>query len=151
MNISLREVTKNDCDLLFEWVNDPVVRENSFNNEFIKYEEHKKWFKEKFNSSSSFIYIALLNDKEIGQIRIDIEGGNGYIDYSIAKEYRCNGYGSRLLIKIFNFIKKSKNVNIKNLIGKVKYNNLASRKSFEKARYRKLEKEKYIKYYMDID
>ena len=150
MDIRFKKAQKKDCDLLFKWANDPVVRKNSFNSEYIKYENHKKWFKNKLNSENSVIYIAILKEKKVGQIRIDIEGDKGYLDYSIAKKFRGNGYGRQLLVKIIYFIKNNNEINIKKLIGKVKYDNIASKKSFEKAEYKKVKKEKCIKYYKKI-
>lgn len=40
----LRKATIADMDLLFEWANDPLVRQNSFTTEKITYEEHQRWF-----------------------------------------------------------------------------------------------------------
>ena len=38
MRLSLREVTAKDMDLLYEWANDPTVRQNAFHTEPIPYE-----------------------------------------------------------------------------------------------------------------
>jgi len=36
--VFLRKATLSDIDLLYEWANDPVVRENSFSTESISYD-----------------------------------------------------------------------------------------------------------------
>ena len=77
--VSLSKIQSQDCDLLFKWVNDPEVRENAFNTSPISYEEHVKWFKNKIDSKTSFIYIARVGNSPIGQIRIDIEFDQGII------------------------------------------------------------------------
>lgn len=51
--ISLREVTEADIGLLYEWINDPVCRKNSFNSHIITLEEHKDWFYRKLQIVSS--------------------------------------------------------------------------------------------------
>lgn len=34
-----------DCDLLFEWANYPMVRQNFFSTKAITYDEHVNWFR----------------------------------------------------------------------------------------------------------
>ncbi len=55
--LSLRQVTKDDVDLLFRWANDPVVRKWSFNKQPITLEEHKCWFREKYNDPNTIMWI----------------------------------------------------------------------------------------------
>lgn len=146
MDIKLRPVIEGDCDLLFTWVNDESVRQNAFNTSKISYEEHKKWFKSKLNSNSSIVYICYLEEKPMGQIRIDIEGNAGVISYSIAREFRGKGYGTEVLKKVVDII-KADNVKVGELIGKVKHSNIPSQRAFEKAGYECLKKHEYIEYY----
>lgn len=150
MDISLRPVKEEDCDLLFNWANDELVRKNSFNTNIITYERHKKWFYDKLNSQQSIIYICCNRKEPIGQIRVDIADSVGIITYSIAREYRGKGYGTQLLIKIVDSIKDS-NIKVDKLIGRVKYDNISSQKAFQKAGYNSMKKEEYIEYYKFID
>ena len=43
-NFYLRDASEADMDLLYKWVNDPVVRQNAFHTEPISYTEHISWF-----------------------------------------------------------------------------------------------------------
>lgn len=150
MKINLRKVTKEDEALLFKWVNDPVVRANSFNNERIAYEEHSKWFKEKINANNCYIYICQINAKPIGQVRIDItEKDIGIINYSIDKEHRGKGYGTEVLRKIKEKLRED-NVQINKLVGRVKYENISSRRAFVKAGYKYIERDDYVEYYINF-
>lgn len=127
---TFRETTEYDCDLLFEWSNDKLVRENSFNGEKIKYSEHIIWFEEKLKSDDSFMYIFQVDSKDVGLIRLDKIDSNIFsINYSISKDDRGKGYGTALL----GFIRGKYSSNL--LIGKVKSSNVASIKAFIKAGY----------------
>jgi spore coat polysaccharide biosynthesis protein SpsF len=150
-DVKLRLAREEDCDLLFKWVNDPDVRKNSFNNKEISYEEHVEWFYRKINSPSSCVFIAY-NGKEnpIGQIRVEIEDNIGIISYSISEPYRGRGYGTELLFKLPEKIKE-KEVCVKILKGKVKKDNLPSRKAFLKAGYEEKDKGNYFEYIKKID
>ena len=44
MQIRQVENGENDCSLIYNLSNDPLVRSNSFNSEPIIYENHVKWF-----------------------------------------------------------------------------------------------------------
>jgi RimJ/RimL family protein N-acetyltransferase len=150
MGFELIPVTEEHCDLLFKWANDETVRKNAFNIRKISYEEHKKWFKNKIESPNTFIYICYINKEiPIGQIRIDIEDGIGIIDYSIDKEYRGQGYGTKLLEEI---VKKLKNEDkgIIMLVGKVKMENIPSQRAFEKAGYRCDKQKDFVEYYFHL-
>ena len=45
--IMLRRCTYSDMDIIYKWINDDEVRNNSFNSDYIEYETHVKWFNEK--------------------------------------------------------------------------------------------------------
>lgn len=146
MSLSLKKVTDEDCSLLFKWTNDIEVRANAFNTKTIKFEEHLKWFNNKINSNICFMFICYDKQLPVGQIRIDIEEDKGIIDYSIDREYRGSGYGTKILGLIEKEIFLS-NIKIFNLIGQVKYSNIGSQKAFEKNYYKKIEKKDFIYYF----
>ena len=105
--IKLKKISFEDIDLMFNWVNDALVRKNSFMKKKIKYSEHKKWFKKKIFSKKSIIFKLLLNNIPIGQIRYEKKNNFYEIDYSIDEAFRNHGFG-RLIIKksIKKFFKK---------------------------------------------
>lgn len=145
MSIQLRKANINDCDLLYYWVNDKEVRNNSFNKEKINYKEHKEWFEDRLYSKRTQIFILEEDELNIGQIRMDIEYLKGIIDYSIDKKYRGQKNGYRIL----NLLEHEIIINwpvIKILEGRVKVNNIPSQKCFEKNGYNKFIKKEYIVY-----
>lgn len=141
----LRDVNKNDCDLLFNWANDELVRKNSFNTEKIKYEKHVEWFKIKLSSHDSYMYILCNKKQDVGIIRVELEGKKGIISYSLNKKYRGLGLSLKMLFLLEHKIIEQ-NVEIDELIGFVKKSNLASQKVFEKLNYIKNIENDYIKY-----
>ncbi|MBO8159076.1 GNAT family N-acetyltransferase [Thermosyntropha sp.] len=149
MDIHFRLVQEEDCDLLYKWANDPVVRENSFNKHFISYDEHKKWFYEKINSPKCLFFIVISFDQPVGQIRLDIEEDTAIINYSVDKNYRGRGYGTQILINIVQVIKEY-NIPVNRIVGKVKLSNIASQKAFKKAGYSEKRFKDYIEYSKDI-
>lgn len=95
----LRNVTSDDCELLFDWVNNPLVRANSVNTELISLDQHSAWFQSKLKDKNTKMYILTDGSHNIGQIRIDWIDGFWSIDYSIDSEFRGKGYG-KLMVKL---------------------------------------------------
>lgn len=125
--IMLRRCTYSDMDIIYKWINDDEVRNNSFNSDYIEYETHVKWFNEKINSNNIYMYIILNNNKEIGTIRLEKHDSKAIISYLISNEYRGKGYGN----KVIDLIKKEAIINnIDILEAIVKKDNIASRKIF---------------------
>ena len=134
----LREVSKNDIDLLYEWANDTSVREAFFCSRQITKEEHEKWFQKVLNSDSIFQYLYYRKNIPIGQIRIEIEQESALISYSIAKEYRGQGYGKRMVEMLEKEVIRN-HPKILELQALVKENNIASKKVFEALGFKKCE------------
>jgi len=94
-NLQFRKFDVNDSQLLWEWVNDPVVRENSFNQGYITWDEHCDWLHRITKRKRTALYIVSLSTGEkVGQIRFEgKEVNNVSIDISIAKEWRGHSLG----------------------------------------------------------
>lgn len=149
MIIYLKEATLEDVDLLFKWVNDESVRKSAFNSKLIAYSEHSEWFNQILQSSDCKIYIGYVDENPIGQIRIDLEDNIAVIDYSVDNRYRGRGYGAILLEALENEISYSLK-QIKLIMGKVKYDNIYSRQTFEKAGYMNKKEMENMLYYKKI-
>ena len=130
--VRLRNVVPEDCRLLWEWANDPEVRKNAFNQDYIKYSTHNDWFNKKLNSHDSFIFIAVdRDDTPVGQVRFDSADESALVDISIDPKKRKLHYGKELLEKgIAMFFNESA---VESIYAYVKLGNTASRKIFENA------------------
>lgn len=125
----LRKAKMEDVDLLFGWVNDKSVRENSFDGHLISYDEHVSWFKRMMDDPDQVQYILMLDDIPVGQIRLCCDKDIAVISYSIAQSQRGKGYGSDIIKLVTEKIKEDR-LDIKKVVGRVKPNNIASVKCF---------------------
>ena len=138
MKECLRRATKEDVDLLFEWVNEPGVRQNSFQMNEISYETHCQWFYSKLKDREVQIYIYEVDDIPIGQIRFELEDRKISIDYSVDVKYRGNGFAGKMITLAEQELKKEK-WKADNIIAEVKKENVSSQKVFLKAGYKRQE------------
>lgn len=143
--MQLRKVTTQDIDILYQWANDVEVRRNAFSTDPIEYSSHVKWFESKLNSSNCEMYILVKDNTPIGQIRLDYCGNLAYIDYSIQKDFRNQGYGSLILNLVEDKIIDNKYDNIV-LVALVKKHNLASCERFIQNGYDTTEYSDYFEF-----
>lgn len=129
-----RKAIEPDIKLLFDWVNDLDVRQNAINTELITWECHQKWFQNRLGSSTSKIFIFLIDEQPIGQVRFEFEKNHWLIDYSIDKLYRGKGFGKAMLKEILSYFKTSEPI-----IAYVRIENIASAKIFNSLGFKKAE------------
>lgn len=139
MNVYLREVTERDKDLLFRWANDEEVRKKSFSSEKITYEEHCAWFDKMMHNEQILQWILQADEQSVGQIRLTLKGETAEVGYSICEERRGEGFG-RLILRLAAQRVKGEFPDIKRITAKVKPDNLASLKAFERNGYKVLYK-----------
>jgi RimJ/RimL family protein N-acetyltransferase len=138
--MKLRKATFNDWKVLLDWRNDPLTRKNSFTQEIIKEENHKKWFKKNLIGETSNLFILETETNEpVGTIRSDKTDNNSYLlSWNISPHHRKKGYGSLIL-----------NLFLQNKIGiftaEIKSENLASIKMVEKNGFKRVNEQTYIK------
>jgi len=132
--IYLRKATMQDMDLIYEWANDSVVRINSFNSAPIQYNTHVKWYNRVMSDESVLQFILMDEQIPVGQIRLNIDGDEAEIGYSIASDYRGKGYGHKILQLVVDEVKE-KYPDIKCLVAKVKPDNKTSSRLFEHEGY----------------
>ena len=145
--VYLRKAGWADVDLLFEWANDREVRNNSFNTIDIIYDDHKQWFENCMLNKDVDIYICCLDDDSVGQIRLNYNDKNAVISYSIAKQFRGQGFG-RTIIKLIEAEVVINHLDIMFLSGSVKSENIASQRIFEENGFEKEFAEDGNKYFI---
>lgn len=138
--MKLRKATFNDWEILLDWRNDPLTRKNSFTQEIIKEENHKKWLRKNLIDETSNLFILETETNEsVGTIRVDETGINSYLlSWNVSPNHRKKGYGS-LILSLF----------LQNRVGtftaEIKPENLASIKMVEKNGFKKINEQTYIK------
>jgi len=96
--IRLRHVREMDKRLLWEWANDPDVREVSFSVEPIPWERHRQWFDSKLNDPQCVFLIAInAEEQPVGQVRYEISGPDAVVSMSLDTKFRGQGYGRMML------------------------------------------------------
>jgi len=129
--ISLRAATPDDCQQLFDWVNEPTVRRNSIQQDPVEWKSHQQWFKRRLaDRDGTRIFIGDNGQGAVGQIRFDRQGDKVQIDISVDAQARGRGMGRVLLEEGKRRIVKDW-PDIKELIGMVKEENIASQRIFE--------------------
>lgn len=132
--VYLRKAVHSDMDLIYQWANDLTVRKNSFSSEQIPYHKHVDWFSQMLNNKAVLQYIMMDGDLPVGQIRLNIDNESAEIGYSIASEYRGQGYGHKILQLIAEETRKN-HPEIRKLIAKVKPENSSSNRLFTSEGY----------------
>lgn len=136
--IRLRQVRKNDCELIYSWINDSFVRSNSFNLKQISLEEHINWFNSVISDPDTCYYIALDNlENPLGQARFRLENNEAVISVLLGKDHRGKGLGSELIKCATKRCFTDTGINKINAYIKIK--NIASLKAFLKAGYNQME------------
>lgn len=135
--LTFRFANYGDAGVYFKWVNDELVRQYSYNNAKISYEDHLKWFEEKLQSNRVFLYLFSNELGEpVGQVRIEIKKEvNAIIGISTDENFRKQGLGSKMLVMSCEDFHKHESVSILAYIMKT---NKASYYSFLKAGFQLL-------------
>lgn len=130
--LALRPVQADDCHLIWEWVNDPATRANSFSTAPIPWERHRNWFMTKLADPQSRFYLALDSvAAPIGQIRYQIEGQTAVVSVSLAPNQRGRGYSDQIIQLASQQI--FENTAVKLIHAYIKPDNVASIRAFTKA------------------
>lgn len=130
MTLTLRPVKKKDYETILEWRNNPNVRRNSLTQHIISIDEHTEYWNNFLKNKTNFAFIAIHDSNDIGVLKLkNIDKVTYEIDIFLSKSYRNRGLGSQVL-KIAKDVAFQNGV--KKLVAKIKYDNEASKKAFEK-------------------
>ena len=138
--IQLRKIAPDDMELLYRWVNDPTVRSNAFKADAVSPEEHRTWFERMMIDPNVDIFILMVDDAPIGQVRLVFDGGQRLIDYSIDAAYRGQGFGKLILKMVEDEIDDG------TFVGRVKKTNVASQLIFRALGYKETELDDFFEY-----
>ena len=97
-NLFLRPVEESDCYQVWEWNNDQVVRELSFQTQFIPWERHLRWYRNRMADQNSCFFIAEdVFGNSLGLIRFQQMDQEAEIGVVLDPKYRGYGYGSLII------------------------------------------------------
>ena len=142
--MKIREANVNDSKDIFEWRNDPITRQMSFNSDVVTFSTHNKWFENSLHNKNKYLLIVEEKGRKISVVRFDIkeEKSTAEISINLNPLERENKFSSTVISKSISYFNIVNNKRIKTIIAKIKKKNIASKCSFMKCGFKlKLEKE----------
>lgn len=96
--LSVEKASLDDARLIYDWRNDPRVRQCSIDQTVLDFDRHVEWFRQKLSSSTSFFLIA---KEEFGRpvacVRFDCAASSANISIYTDPGLTTRGYGSAAL------------------------------------------------------
>ena len=133
--ICLRPVSDSDIELLWEWANDPITRQNSFNSAKIPWEKHSDWCRKKLTDADCRLWIASNGGSApVGCVRFDCKESEATISLTVAPSARGKGYGVKIIQKSCDDLFAKSPFRLVHAY--IKPDNIASAKVFEAAGFR---------------
>lgn len=128
--LHVRHASLQDEDLLLEWANDPVTRQNAFNSGSITAVEHRAWFHRRLRYPAQCVMyiVETAFDVAVGQVRFDRREQGWEISYSVAPQFRRRGLGRAMLSRAIICLQQLDSTSP--IYGQVKVENSASSKIF---------------------
>jgi UDP-2,4-diacetamido-2,4,6-trideoxy-beta-L-altropyranose hydrolase len=131
-NLTLRNITEFDRELIWKWANDEKTRKASYSNAYITWEEHIRWFDSVHQQQNHRFYIAINESrKPVGQIRFALDDKDAIVSFSVAPDSRRKSYGKEILTrgadKLFH------ETNIEQILAYIKTDNISSLRVFHEA------------------
>ena len=146
--LQLRSAVIADLELTLEWVNNPEIRRYSFNKDYVEFERHNNWFKEKIASKNTLYFIALFNSIEVGSFRADKINKEVVVSFLLDPKFQGLGLGHLLLASgVSEIMSKWKSISV---IGFVQPENITSAKLFEGLGFKKIEAAESLKFLLEL-
>jgi RimJ/RimL family protein N-acetyltransferase len=79
----IRRANLADSIDIWAWKNDELARLNSLSQDFVPWEDHDFWFREKIVNPDVFIFIGQIDGHKIGKCRFDQDSQGMFLEISI--------------------------------------------------------------------
>jgi len=141
---ALEPIKYEDWDILYQWRNNQVVRNNSKNDEPLDQNHHKKYIKSLIESDNRNQYFYVAKSKKLGYIREDRHKDYTELSYVVNPSEHGKGYGIKMMAKYLEFNKGI-------FICHIKEDNIASIKMAERNGFKlSNKKNKMLEYKINI-
>lgn len=141
--VSLRSVSKEDIKKIYEWRNNPRIRQKMFDTSKLNFDNHILYWNKRLADKNVFSYIIVSGSHDVGLAKLDFFDGYYEVDIFISPDSQGMGIGTKAIKLLIKLAKKKM---IKKLVARVKPSNEASKKIFEKCGF----KRKYIFYELEV-
>ena len=95
--LHLRPALPRDSERVLAWRNDPASIRYSRSGSPVAAADHERWFADRLSGSGTLLWIGEVDDRPVGQVRIDVRSTIGLVSIAVAAEERGRGYGIGLL------------------------------------------------------
>ena len=129
--LNLRKVEEKDWDIIFTLRNKEEDRHNFYNEDEIDIDTHNKYLEKQKNNPNFYNWLIFDDSNCIGYVRIL----DNDVSIIIDSKYRTKGYGTKSL-ELLEI--EAKKIGIKKLIGRIKIDNINSKKIFVNNDYKLL-------------
>ncbi len=130
--LDLRPVREDDARLLWEWVNDPVVRASACNQEPIGWETHVAWLAERLADPFAHLYLAAHADgTPLGQVRFEGDATDVEISVSVVSSFRGGGWGPALICAAVDRLFEE--TSVQGVLARIRPENSSSQSAFDDA------------------
>jgi len=138
---NLREVKKSDWEVLLEWRNDKITRQNFFNSDLVSVSEHKEYIKNTITNPNRILFIPEYNEIPVGTIREDrLDKDEFELSYAISPMYRGKKIG-QIMMSLYLIERKG------TFLCEVKEENVPSIKMIEKLDFKLFNTENRVNFY----
>jgi RimJ/RimL family protein N-acetyltransferase len=139
----IRLATEGDQDLLLQWRNHPLIRQNFANSAAVSNQEHQAWFQQEILSGASLCFIGYWEVSQLvehfGYCRFDRIGDGGLeVSVAIDPAFQSRGLASWLLDESAREVENSTS-NVTHFVAKILPENGKSLRLFERAGFQKSE------------
>ena len=132
--LALRAAERADKALYFEWANDPETRRQAHNPDPIPWADHDAWFDQRL--ADPLVHLWVLETPEglpVGQVRVEPDGDDAILSYSIDPAFRRRGWGTQVLHLAVKEWRASASTETTFLIAETLAGNEASRRALQRA------------------
>jgi RimJ/RimL family protein N-acetyltransferase len=140
VQVIVREVTREDRKALFEWRSDQTLTSVHPSTVHLAYREHCRWFDYLLNDPDSLFFVGVLETLRIGGVRFTRQPRDVFEVHMFLKpSFAGKGYGTILLKESLAYLTEIKGP--QKIFARVKYLNLATRRTFENAGFKLVSEE----------
>lgn len=125
--LNLRPAAAHDAQLIFDWRNEPLARAMSFSTEPVTWAQHLQWFQARIANRDTTLCVAEADGLPIGQLRLDFQGDEAVLSYSMDRLVRGRGWSKWMISAAMERVGETRRATIRAL---VKAENAASRRTF---------------------
>lgn len=106
----LRPATLADADLLLALRNDADAVRYSTTGRPVEPAAHRRFVRRIVDDAGRRTWVGMIDDRPVGQVRVDVRGGVGTVAYAVAREHRGQGLGRALLATLHDELRADQQV-----------------------------------------